>query len=150
MPIADAERHAIAGNDAALVLLDSSGNAMRLVAIGGALLTTVNGVTVESTGTAGTATASGGAATLAAFNGTVTSEALTTAAAADYVLTLTNSKILAASRVFASVDNGTNTTEGMSVQRITPAAGSVVIRVRNTHATVAWNGTIKINFYVLP
>ena len=145
----DAERHAISGQDASVAIVDSSGNVVRLTAQGSTLLTSVNGVTVESAGAAGTVTAAAGAATLAAYNGTVTSEALTTAAAADYVLTLTNSRVLVGSRVFASCDNGTNTTEGMAINRVTPAAGSVVIRVRNTHAATAWNGTIKINFYVL-
>ena len=96
----------------------------------------------------GTATATTGAATLASRAGTVTSEALTTAAGADYVLTLTNSLITASSVVLASADNGTNTTEGLAINRVTPGAGSVVIHVRNTHATVALNGTIKVNFLV--
>lgn len=96
-----------------------------------------------------TATATGGAATLAKTSGKITSEALTTAAGADYVLTLTNSAIAAADLVFASVDNGTNTTEGLAINRVTPGAGSVVIRVRNTHASAALNGTVVISFWVL-
>jgi hypothetical protein len=102
-----------------------------------------------TTFTSATATAAAGAATLQAQVGTVTSEALTTAAAADYVLTLTDSFIKTTSHIFASVTNGTNTTEGLAVNRVTPAAGSAVIHIRNTHATVALNGTIKINFYVV-
>lgn len=97
----------------------------------------------------GTATAAAGAATLNASAGVVTSEALTTAAGADYALTLSSDKIAAGDMVFASVDNGTNTTEGISVHRISPSAGQVIIRVRNTHATVALNGTIKISFFVI-
>jgi hypothetical protein len=97
----------------------------------------------------GTVTAVAGAATLNTLSGKVTSEALTTAAAADYVLTVTNSKVTAASLVVASADNGTNTTEGLAINRVTPGAGSLVIRVRNTHATVALNGTIKISFAVV-
>jgi hypothetical protein len=65
------------------------------------------------------------------------------------VLTLTNSKVKASSVVVASPAQGTNTTEGLAINRMTPAAGSVVIRVRNTHASVAFNGTIKIAFAVL-
>lgn len=97
----------------------------------------------------GTATASGGAVTLDKQRGVITSEALTTAAGSDYALTLTNSKIGALSNLSVNVFQGSNTTEGLSVQRITVASGSAVIRVRNTHASAAWNGTIKIAFLVL-
>ena len=96
----------------------------------------------------GTASAVAGAATLSKQSGVITSEALTTAAGSDYVLTLTNSLVAATSRVFASVNNGTNTVEGLDVQRVTPGAGSVVIRIRNTHAASALNGTIRISFVV--
>jgi hypothetical protein len=97
----------------------------------------------------GTATAAAGAATLNKPAGVITSEALTTAGGADYTLTLTNSDIAAGDMVFASVDNGTNTTDSLSVRRITPSAGQVVILIRNTHATLALNGTIKISYFVV-
>jgi len=94
----------------------------------------------------GTATATAGAATLNASKGKVTSEALTTAAGSDYTLTITDSAITASSIVLASCANGTNTTEGMAINRVQPAAGSCVIHVRNTHASAAWNGTIVVSF----
>lgn len=97
----------------------------------------------------GTATAATHAATLDSKQGTITSEALTTAAGSDYALTLNNTLVAANSIIVASVDNGTNTTEGMAVNRITPSAGSALIRVRNTHASAAWNGTIKVRFQIL-
>ena len=97
----------------------------------------------------GLATAVAGAATLNQSAGVVTSEALVTAFGADYVLTLTNSQVAAADLVFVSVNNGTNTTEGLAVNRVTPAAGSVAIRIRNTNAAAALNGTIKISFQVV-
>ena len=97
----------------------------------------------------GTAAATAGAATINQSAGVVTSEALVTAFGADYVLTLTNSQVAAADLVFASVNNGTNTTEGLAVNRVTPAAGSVAIRIRNTNAATALNGTIKISFQVV-
>lgn len=100
-------------------------------------------------GSVGTATATGGAATLDQTAGKITSESLTTAAGSDYVLTLTNSTIAAADMVLCSVDNGTNTTEGLAINRVTPGSGSVVIRVRNTHASAALNGTIVISFLVV-
>jgi hypothetical protein len=97
-----------------------------------------------------TATAASGAVTLNSTYGTITSEALTTAAAAVYTLTFTNAAITATSVVFASVGNGTNTTVGPSLAGVTPVAGSVTIVVRNTHASSALNGTIKIAFAVFP
>lgn len=96
-----------------------------------------------------TATATTGAATLAKSAGVITSEALTTAAAAAYTLTLTNSTIAAADQVFVSVQNGTNTAGVPLVSTVTPAAGSVAIKIHNGHATDAFNGTIKIAFMVL-
>ena len=99
--------------------------------------------------TNGTASATAGAATLNAIAGVITSESITTAAGSEYTLTLTNSKISAADIVLAAVLNGTNTTAGIAVTTVTPAAGSVVIKVKNTHASSALNGTIKVAFVVV-
>jgi hypothetical protein len=102
-------------------------------------------------GGTGTATATAGAATLNRQRGVITSETgLTTAAGADYVLTLTNDRITAGSIVLATAGNGTNTTEGVAIHRVTPGSGSVVIHVRNTHASAAWNGSVKVAFSVQP
>lgn len=95
-----------------------------------------------------TATATAGAATLNKHYGKITSEALTTAAAAAYTLTLTNSTIAATDIVFASVANGTNTAGIPLVGAVKPAAGSVVIVIENQHATAAFNGTVVISFEV--
>lgn len=95
-----------------------------------------------------TATAASGAATLTKMAGVVTSEALTTAAGADYTLTLTNLDIAAADQVFASVSLGSATTGTPAVATVTPGIGQVVIVVQNIHATAALNGTIKIAFAV--
>lgn len=96
----------------------------------------------------GTATAAAGAAALNKMAGVVTSEALTTAAAAAYTLTLTDNKIAAGDIVLASVANGTNTTAGLQVGEIKPADGSCTIEVWNRAAAAALNGTIKIAFVV--
>lgn len=97
----------------------------------------------------GVATAVAGAATLNKQAGVVTTEALTTAAAAIYTLTLTDNRIKAADMVLVSVQNGTNSQGDPTVLRVTPAAGSVVITIKNTHATLALNGTLKIAFVVV-
>lgn len=96
-----------------------------------------------------TATATAGAATLNKNSGKITSEALTTAAAAEYTLTLTNSAIAAADHVFASVAYGTATAGTPVITRIKPAAGSCTILVKNDHATAAFDGTIVISFLVV-
>lgn len=98
----------------------------------------------------GAVAALAGAATLNKMSGKVTSEALTTAQNALYTLTLTNSQIVAADIVAAFIANGTNTQGTPVIVRVTPAAGSVVIIVKNMHdAAQALNGTIVISFIVL-
>jgi len=72
-----------------------------------------------------TVTAVAGAATLDGQLGVVTSESLTTAAAADYTLTITNARVKAGSVVLASVKTGTNTKVGLAIHEVTPANGSV-------------------------
>jgi hypothetical protein len=108
--------------------------------------------TVNGSGAAfntGTASATSGAATLNSQSGTITSESITTAAGAAYTLTLSNTVVTATSRVFASADNGTNSQGELTVTRITPSANQVIILVKNSHASQALNGTIKINFFVV-
>lgn len=98
----------------------------------------------------GTASATAGAATLnAAGSGVITSESLTTAAGSNYTLTITNNMVAAADVVLASVQLGTSTQGEPLVESITPAAGSVVILVRNNHGSDAFNGTIKVSFLVV-
>jgi hypothetical protein len=96
-----------------------------------------------------TASATTGAATLNQPSGVVTSESLTTAAAATYTLTLTNSKIAATDIVLVSVGNGTNSAGAPVLTSVKPAAGSVVIKVTNLHASAALNGTLVVSFVVV-
>jgi hypothetical protein len=124
-------------------IISTSGDANRNVQLGGSGTSDLGVV-----GAYGTATASAGAATVNLQRGLVTSESITTAAGSDYVLTLTNARITASSLVFCTADNGTNTTEGLACNRVTPASGSATMRIRNTHASAALNGTIKIGFLV--
>lgn len=100
--------------------------------------------TATATGTGGT-----GTATLSKLSGKVTTGALTTAAAATHVLTLTNTKIAAADQVYVSVGKGTATTGIPTVADVTPAAGSVVITIQNIAAAAAINGTLVVSFLVI-
>ncbi len=96
-----------------------------------------------------TATATAGAATLNQPSGVITTESLTTASQANYTLTLTNSQIAAGDIVQVAIGNGTNSA-GTPVQTtVTPAAGSVVIVVKNDHASNAFNGTLSVRFLVV-
>lgn len=94
----------------------------------------------------GTATATAGAATLNNKAGKVTSESLSTAAAAAYTLTVTNSTVAATDVCFASVAYGTSSAGVPMVSRVTPGSSSLVIVVTNEHASNAFNGTIVVSF----
>ena len=130
----------------------ATGNAPSLSATGGdtniSLQLSPKGTGIVNVGDTGTATATAGAATSNTQRGTITSESLTTAAGSDYTLTLTNSKITASSIVLCSATDGSNTTGPIYVRKVTPGSGSVVIIVRNGHASSALNGTIKVAYAV--
>ncbi len=98
----------------------------------------------------GTATSAAGAVTLNNRWGVITTEALSTAAVTNYTLTITNSQIAATDMVFASVANGTNSAGNPLVLRVTPAAGSVVIVIRNVDSAAALNGTLVISYGSFP
>lgn len=98
----------------------------------------------------GAATATAGAATLNAQVGQITTEALTTAAGADYTLTLTNTRVDAGCLPFFSVALGTTNQGGPYVAHSPVVTeDSLVVKVRNLHATVAANGTLKINYLLI-
>ena len=97
----------------------------------------------------GTVTAASNAATLNKGTGVITSESLTTAAASTYTCTLTNAKIKATSAVFVSVGLGSSTTGTPALLDMTWAAGSLVVVVKNIHASASLNGTILIAYQIL-
>ena len=132
---------AAAGSGVALAAISSGSNE--------SLQLSPKGTGIVLVGETAAVAATGGAATSNTQRGVVTSESITTAAGADYTLTLTNSKVTATSVIQATADNGTNTTEGLAINRVTPGSGSAVIKVRNTHASAALNGTIKVSYIIL-
>lgn len=96
-----------------------------------------------------TATSAAGAVTLNnATAGTITTEALVTAIGGTYTLTLTSNLIKASSVVFPTVTLGTATQGTACVVHVTPALGSVAIKIKNIDATNAFNGTLKIGFAI--
>lgn len=98
---------------------------------------------------AGTTTAVAGAATLNTSKGIITSEALTTAHAASYTLTLADSAIKANSVVLASVALGSATTGTPLIETIKSSAGQAIFEILNNDAANAFNGSIKVSFVVL-
>lgn len=97
----------------------------------------------------GTATSTAGAATVNHQAGVITTEALTTAAAAAYSFTLTDSRITSASVVMLMLMGGTNTTRGLELRAI-PGTGSAAISIYNNNvAGSALNGTLIFGFFVI-
>jgi hypothetical protein len=107
----------------------------------------VNALQID-TGTK-TAQAASGAATLNKMSGVITTDSLTTAAGADYTLTLTDSDVAAGDSVFANIQGGTNSTGVPVLLSATPGAGEIVFVVANLAASAALNGTLKIAFMVV-
>ena len=84
--------------------------------------------------------------TLNVQSGVLTTKALTTAALGNYTLTLTNSLIVATSKVFAIVR--TNTSGIPVISQCAPTTGSCSIIMFNLHASVALSSAITISFIV--
>jgi hypothetical protein len=97
----------------------------------------------------GTATSTAGAATVNHQAGVITTEALTTAAAAAYAFTLTDSRITTASIVQLQLMGGTNTTRGLELRAI-PGTGTATLSIYNNNvAGTALNGTLIFGFNVI-
>lgn len=97
---------------------------------------------------ASAATSTAGAATLNTRAGTVTTEALTTAVAATYSFTLTNSLITATGPApQVAVYSKSNTAGTLQLTSVTNAAGSSVFVFTNV-GTAALNGTLIIAFHI--
>ena len=97
----------------------------------------------------GTATSTAGAATVNHQAGVITTEILSTAAAAAYAFTLTNSRIATTSNVILMLMGGTNTTRGIELRAI-PGSGSATLSIFNNNvAGTALNGTLIFGFFVI-
>ncbi len=82
-------------------------------------------------------------------SGEATSSSLTTAAGAQASVTITNASIAATSKVFVSVKNGTNSAGAPALVSVTPGSGSAVVVIQNIHASAAFNGTLKLEYFVV-
>jgi hypothetical protein len=94
----------------------------------------------------GTATAVAGDSTLNKMAGVITSEALTTAAGAEYTLIINNTKVTPNDLVFASVRLNSATTGTPCITKVIPQDQYIEIHVQNVHASAAFNGTINVSY----
>lgn len=93
-------------------------------------------------------TTAGAAATLHCVQGVATQTGLVTGAGATEDITITNNIVLGTSGILVSAANlGANDAQ-MTVTRVTPAAGSFVVRLTNNGAA-ALNGNLILSFWVL-
>lgn len=108
-----------------------------------ALLAADTALTAAATGTGGTSTA-----TLSKPLGVITTDAITTAAAADHVITVTNTIVTTASVINVTV-NKNGSTGWPVITSVEPGSGSYVIRITNAHASAAFNAALKLMVHVV-
>jgi hypothetical protein len=109
-----------------------------------------SGVLIQVNNTATSVGAQTGTATLnAAGSGVITTPSIAITADSEYALTLTNSMIEAGDVVLASANLGSSAVGSIYVAEVKPAAGSVLIRVRNASGATTLAGTIQIRFLVI-
>lgn len=92
-------------------------------------------------------TASGNTPTLNAISGTITTASLNTAAGGTQDITVTNAYCTANSTILAIV-SATSSAGVPVVARVTPSAGSFVVRLVNA-GTAALNNTVTFKFIIL-
>lgn len=110
----------------------------RAVLINNGQVAALGTITATATGTGGTSTA-----TLSTPLGVITTGAITTAAAADHVMTVTNTIVTTASVITVTV-NKNGSTGWPVITSVEPGSGSFVIRITNAHASAAFNAALKL------
>ncbi len=80
--------------------------------------------------------------------GLITTSALTTAGAANYAITWTDSFILAGSTILLTLMGGTNTVKNITLQAVA-GAGTATLTIYNNTAATALNGTVIIGYQVI-
>lgn len=129
-------------------LADVQNPALALANLGGLAL--AGGImTGKITMAKGTGTEAANAVTINAQSGVITTSSLTTAAAAAYAITFTNSAIATTSVVLMSLMGGTNTTQGIQLRAAAGNGTSSVSIYNNNVAGSALNGTLIIGFLVV-
>lgn len=81
--------------------------------------------------------------------GVITTKALTTIAGTFYEFILENSLITTTSKIFYSLEFGTNTREA-DIKRISGLiSGKVRFQIKNEEAIAAFDGTLKIHYFII-
>ena len=112
------------------------------------IINTLNGLTTSGLTVASGSQSGSNTPTINQPSGTITSATLTTAALGTASIVLTNSFIKANSKVFVTMQ-GYGGTGTPILSSVTPALGSVTIKLYNAHATVALNAAITVDFFVV-
>jgi hypothetical protein len=89
------------------------------------------------------------AVTASGFSGVITTSALTAAAGASYAITWTNTKVTTASKIIITGAGGTNTRKNYNVE-VVSGTNSATLTIYNTEPVNALNGTIILNYFVIP
>jgi hypothetical protein len=100
-------------------------------------------ITATATGTGGTSTV-----TLSKPLGVITTGAITTAAAADHVMTVTATGVTSASVIQVTV-NKNGSTGWPVITSVEPGTDSYVIRITNAHASAAFNAALKLMVHIV-
>lgn len=99
------------------------------------------------TGAGSTGTEASNTVTVDALCGTITTSSLTTAAAGEYVITVTCSKCAATDVPIVAIKaNAGNGTPAAVVTAV--SAGSFVITLTNLHASAAFNSAMTLNYAI--
>lgn len=92
-------------------------------------------------------TCSSNAVTVVGRHGIITTESLTTAAAAEQDITVTNILVGTSSLIFLSCQTAGTGTPVASIAA--QSAGSFVVTLTNVHASAALNNTVKIHYLIV-
>lgn len=123
----------------------SLGTGTAFVYFGGNIASGNFGYTTTATATGNNTTQT---ATLNSPDGVITTGALTTAASSETIIVVNNSLVVAASRVFAFVQRGTDGIGRYLVKEVVTGGGQFNVPVQNAGAS-AFTGTIKLSFLVV-
>jgi len=82
-------------------------------------------------------------------SGSVIVTGLTTAQGTTFSQTISNNLVTSDSIIGVEVYSGTNTTVGLSVNEVTPGAGTFTVNVKNGHASNPLNGSVVIMFNIV-
>lgn len=89
------------------------------------------------------------AVTASGYTGVITTSALTAAAGASYAITWTNTKVTSSSKIILTKAGGTNTRKNFQTE-VVSGSSSATLTLYNTEPTNALNGTVILNYLVIP